>query len=295
MNVCTPPADACLARETLQRSKGDAKQSTLAFQNSSRPNSATSKKPATGRRLQRSATAAGADTITHASGSKANARRTSSDSALLVSQQQHAQQQTAAEGTPESLQQSLPIKPWQPNIRPKANADSSITDDPNRNRGKLLTDRSPISEQPVVIAQDKQAGSHLSNELSSEFAQQLSPRSAARQPEGTVIVQTNIVGRRFRTGVTCSKLTPVCLSRQPDNVRDPNAIQVIDATSRQVLGYLPRDIAQHLAGLLDAASVTVTATVDEPKSVAAVVPIMLQVSFCCNVLLCCCHMLCVYM
>lgn len=292
MNDCTSPADACLARETLQRSKGDAKQSTLAFQNSSRPNSAASTKAATGRKLQRSATAAGI----HATGSKDSARRTSSDSALLVPQQQHAQQETAADDTPDSLQQSLPIKPWQPNTRRKSMTVDAFAD-PGSTTGaqgiseKAPTDRSPITEQPVPIALEKQASTQPSNELSSDFAQQLSPRSAARQPDGTVIVQTSIVGRRFRTGVTCSKLTPVCLSRQPDNVRDPNAIQVIDAVSQQVLGYLPRDIAQHLAGLLDAASVTVTATVDEPKSVAALVPIVLQVKFCCSKGMYCCQVL----
>ena len=292
MNGCTPPADACLARETLQRSKGDAKQSTLAFQNSSRPNSAANTKAATGRKLQRSATAAGI----RATGSKDSARRTSSDSALLVPQQQHSQQETAADDTPDSLQQSLPIKPWQSNTRRKSMTVDAFAD-PGSTTGaqgiseKAPTDRSPITEHPVPIALEKQASTQPSNELSSDFAQQLSPRSAARQPDGIVIVQTSIVGRRFRTGVTCSKLTPVCLSRQPDNIRDPNAIQVIDAISQQVLGYLPRDIAQHLAGLLDAASVTVTATVDGPKSVAALVPIMLQVKFCCSKGLYCCYVL----
>ncbi|KAL0053594.1 hypothetical protein WJX82_008086 [Trebouxia sp. C0006] len=45
-----------------------------------------------------------------------------------------------------------------------------------------------------------------------------------------------------------------------------------------ILGYLPREIAQHLSGLLDAGSVKVTATVDEPKSSAAAVPILLEMS-----------------
>ena len=67
------------------------------------------------------------------------------------------------------------------------------------------------------------------------------------------------------------------LSRQFDNPRDPNAIQILDSVSRQVIGYLPRDIAQHLASLLDNNLVAVSATADEPKSAAAVVPIMLSV------------------
>ncbi|KAL0039350.1 hypothetical protein WJX79_004346 [Trebouxia sp. C0005] len=41
---------------------------------------------------------------------------------------------------------------------------------------------------------------------------------------------------------------------------------------------LRREIAQHLSGLLDAGSVKVTATVDEPESVAAAVPILLEMS-----------------
>lgn len=89
--------------------------------------------------------------------------------------------------------------------------------------------------------------------------------------------QTSIVGRRFRTNTTCTKHTQVALVRQPENPKDSNAIQVIDTARNAILGYLPREIAQHLSGLLDAGSVKVTATVDEPESVAAAVPILLEV------------------
>ena len=103
------------------------------------------------------------------------------------------------------------------------------------------------------------------------------PNSPIFNSDGSVLVHTSIVGRRFRTGVTCSKDTPVSLSRQLDNPRDTNAIQIIDAVSKRVLGYLPRDIAQYLASLLDDNLVAVSATADEPKSAAAVVPIALNV------------------
>ena len=270
---CPCCTDTCLARETLQRSKGDAKQSTLAFQHVTRPKSAATLSQATPRKLLRSASTAGAVHKTQSS-----AKRASSDSALVLSQQQPEQQQaveqqpteqqTRAEGTPESQQQSLPVKPWRQS---------------NKSRGDVAdthTDRSPISEfnQAPPRASNDHTSTYSTAEMSTEFVQQLSPRSASKQQDGSVLVQTSIVGRRFRTGVTCSKHTPVCLNRQPDNVRDPNAIQVLDAVSKQVLGYLPRDVAQHLASMLDDASVKVAATVDEPKSVAAVVPITLKVS-----------------
>ena len=71
------------------------------------------------------------------------------------------------------------------------------------------------------------------------------------------------------------------LARQPDNPRDSNAIQVVDSARQAILGYLPKEIAQHLSGLLDAGCVQVSATLDEPKSVAAAVPILLQVSTAC--------------
>ena len=256
---CPCCTDACLARETLQRSKGDAKQSTLAFQHVARPKSAATPGQTTTQKMQRSATVAGA--VHKTSSNKGSARRASSDSALVLSQQQPEQQQAVeqqpaehwpmAELLPQSQEQSLPVKPWRPISEP-----NWAPPEPSNNR----------------------TSTHSIAEMSTEFVQQLSPRSASKQQDGSVLVQTSIVGRRFRTGVTCSKHTPVCLNRQPDNVRDPNAIQVLDAVSKQVLGYLPRDVAQHLASMLDDVSVKVAATVDEPKSVAAVVPIVLKVS-----------------
>lgn len=261
-------ADACLARETLQRSKGDAKQSTLAFQQSTRPSSAASATITTSSKLQRSTTAAA--TTKKGQSSNKRVRRASSDSALLLPQQQSGQQQSeqrqpAAQAAPDSQHLTLPVKPWQPNLRPQGNPDHGVTD------------RSPINEQSPFSSPVKSASGPLKDVQNDDNVQLLSPKSAARQLDGSVLVQTSIVGRRFRTGVTCCQHTPVCLNRQPENIRDPNAIQVLDSTSKQVLGYLPRDIAQHLAGLLDTVSVEVTATVEEPKSIAAVVPITLQV------------------
>lgn len=272
-HCCT---DTCLARETMQRSKGDAKQSTLAFQHVARPKSAATLIQATSRKLQRSATTVGA--VHKTQSINGSARRASSDSALVLSQQQPEQQQAVeqqpaehrpmAELSPQSQEQSLPVKPWRPITKPKG----TLAD--------THTDRSPISEPNRAPPEpsNNRTSTHSTAEMSTEFVQQLSPRSASKQQDGSVLVQTSIVGRRFRTGVTCSKDTPVCLDRQPDNIRDPNAIQVLDAISKQVLGYLPRDVAQHLASMLDDASVKVAATADEPKSVAAVVPITLKVS-----------------
>ena len=92
-----------------------------------------------------------------------------------------------------------------------------------------------------------------------------------------VHVQTSIVGRRFRTNITCNKHTQVALVRQPDNARDGNAIQVIDTARQAILGYLPREISQHLSGLLDEGFLQISASVDEPKSGAAPAPILLEV------------------
>lgn len=175
------------------------------------------------------------------------------------------QQQSAAQAESDSQDQLLPVKPWQPNKKPRKSPDP------------VVTDQTPVSEQSPFSSPIKATSGLLQAEQASDSAQLRSPMSAARHPDGSVHLQTSIVGRRFRTGVTCTTQTPVCLNRQPDNVRDPNAIQVLDSGSKQVLGYLPRDIAQHLASLLDSTSVQVTATVEEPKSIAAVVPIMLQV------------------
>lgn len=255
-------ADTCLAKETLQRSRGDAKQSTLGFQQATRPelaapSSASTKAAASVRSLQRSVTASAAPKGMSLDMGQANTRRASSDSALLLAEcpSNPAEQQSASEHVHDGNLDSLPVRPWKARMSPTSPAIA------------VQHSTSPFKQK-----------SQLQREDSSSTDANAPDSSPAMKADGSVHVHTSVVGRRFRTGVTCSKQTHVSLSRQFDNPRDSNAIQILDSVSRQVIGHLPRDIAQHLASLLDTNLVAVSATADEPKSAAAVVPVMLSVS-----------------
>lgn len=239
-------ADSCLAQETLQRAKGDAKQSTL---QRFAPVSKQTSTAAAPRQLRRSLTAA---TATEPAKQKRKARRSSSDSALLL---RGGQQQ------------------------PHAAAASRALDDDS---GELLPNRllkpksGPGHPRHVSTASTPAAflEAHANTADLPNTPQLPSPPPTS---PACVHIQTSIVGRRFRTNISCTRHTQLALARQPDNPRDSNAIQIVDTARQAVLGYLPREIAQHLAGLLDTGSVQVTATADEPKSVAASAPILLEV------------------
>lgn len=255
MRRACPFADTCLAKETLQRSKGDAKQSTLQRFASKADSSSGARKQATRRQLSRSATAA--DSVSSTTGqAKRQPRRASSDSAVLL----HAD-------TPP--QPALPLSSY----------GSQDDEEPLPNKRTLKPLATPVTH-PITEAAVAAALRTVNGPVSGSDV----PESTAAwqrhtaSPAGCVHVQTSVVGRRFRTGITCSKHTQVSLVRQPDNARDSNAIQVVDTARQAILGYLPREISEHLAGLLDADSVSVTATVDEPKSIAAPVPVLLEVS-----------------
>ena len=250
-------ADTCLAQETLQRSKGDAKQSTLQRYASTSRGIEAGPKSAAPRQLRRSATAT---TISTSANEKRKARRSSSDSAMLL--RNDSQTPVQHSGSDEDTEEMLPIR-------------------------KLKQSSSPYSTplhtvSSAVAAQCTSGTQHNLQSAAKEIASADAVHS--QLPAGSdrcMHFQTSIVGRRFRTNITCTKHTQVALVRQPGNPKDTNAIQVIDTARHAILGYLPREIAQHLSILLDAGSVNVTATVDEPKSVAAAVPILLEVSTFC--------------
>ena len=237
-------ADSCLAQETLQRSKGDAKQSTLQKFAPKTVNSKQTTKSLVPGELQRSATSSAASSAKQ----KRKARRSSSDSALLLKHQQPQQGQDvgASSGLNDEYEEVLPNRL----VKQKSDIPLSLTSTPSA----------------TCVARAS------SGAITGITEPEHSPCS-----DKSTTVQTSIVGRRFRTNIVCTRHTQVSLVRQPGNSRDSNAIQVVDTARQAILGYLPREIAQHLAGLLDASSVQITATVDEPKSVAASVPILLTV------------------
>ncbi|KAG5252096.1 fanconi-associated nuclease [Salix suchowensis] len=102
-----------------------------------------------------------------------------------------------------------------------------------------------------------------------------------------VFLETFIVGRRFSVEKELNLGANICLLRETDNAKDPNAIQVLLADSRccKVLGYLPRELAQHLSPLIDKYSLTFKGHITSvPKLNLDVVPIEIE---CCKVMLQC--------
>ncbi len=89
-------------------------------------------------------------------------------------------------------------------------------------------------------------------------------------------LHTNVVGRRFRSTISCTVGMAARLVRQLDNPRDSNAVQVYSGEA--LLGYLPRDVARPLAQLLDAGLVDCqVAVTEEPRTQAASIPVIVKV------------------
>ncbi|KAK8681248.1 hypothetical protein V6N13_053655 [Hibiscus sabdariffa] len=66
-------------------------------------------------------------------------------------------------------------------------------------------------------------------------------------------IDTFIVGRKFSDEKDVNLGASIYLLTDPDNIKDPNAIKVISASSAcsKVLGYLPRELAQYLSPLIE--------------------------------------------
>ncbi|XP_073284156.1 fanconi-associated nuclease 1 homolog isoform X2 [Primulina huaijiensis] len=101
-----------------------------------------------------------------------------------------------------------------------------------------------------------------------------------------VFIPTFIVGRRYGRREELDPESRICLSRDPDNFKDPNAIKVIyaDFDDNNVLGYLPRELAQYLSPLICMFDLTLEGSITfVPKDYRAAVPIQIV---CKNVHLC---------
>ncbi|XP_073151250.1 fanconi-associated nuclease 1 homolog isoform X2 [Henckelia pumila] len=93
-----------------------------------------------------------------------------------------------------------------------------------------------------------------------------------------VFIPTFIVGRRYGRREELDPESRICLSRDPNNVKDPNAIKVIcaDFDDNNVLGYLPRELAQYLSTLIDMFDLTFEGNITSvPKDYRAAVPIQI--------------------
>ncbi|GAB2265175.1 hypothetical protein Dimus_000240 [Dionaea muscipula] len=89
------------------------------------------------------------------------------------------------------------------------------------------------------------------------------------------VLKTYIVGRRFFNEAEIEPGEMVSFLRDHDNNKDLNAIKVVAATdSTQVIGFLPRDLAQYLSPLIDEYQLIFKGCVTSvPKTSLDVVPI----------------------
>ncbi|XP_042059785.1 fanconi-associated nuclease 1 homolog [Salvia splendens] len=101
-----------------------------------------------------------------------------------------------------------------------------------------------------------------------------------------VVIPTLIVGRRYGSRESIDPQSSICLSRDHENVNDPNAIKVlcVDCGSDSILGYIPRELAQYLSTLIEKFhlnfEVSITSVPQDPRTA---IPIQIV---CSNVELC---------
>ncbi|CAA0829119.1 Fanconi-associated nuclease 1 homolog [Striga hermonthica] len=101
-----------------------------------------------------------------------------------------------------------------------------------------------------------------------------------------VFISTSIVGRRYRSAEVLDPESKICLCRDPENVKDPNAIKVlyVDSEYDNVLGYIPRELAQCLSPLMDKFHLNFEGSITAvPKDSRAAVPMQIA---CKNIELC---------
>ncbi|KAJ8763849.1 hypothetical protein K2173_003631 [Erythroxylum novogranatense] len=99
-----------------------------------------------------------------------------------------------------------------------------------------------------------------------------------------VTLATFIVGRKFSCEKDLNTGEKICLLRDPNNAKDPNAIKVLSADSRccKELGFLPRELAQFLSPMIDMYTLTFEGYVTSiPKHSFGAVPIQIV---CCKVM-----------
>ncbi|XP_027350750.1 fanconi-associated nuclease 1 homolog [Abrus precatorius] len=94
-----------------------------------------------------------------------------------------------------------------------------------------------------------------------------------------VTLETFIVGRKYTDREEICAGAAISLLRDPQNVKDPNAIKVVSADSAmcKLLGFLPRELVQYLSPLIDNYGLEFQGHVSSvPKHSLDVVPIQIM-------------------
>ncbi|KAI3676895.1 hypothetical protein L1987_86509 [Smallanthus sonchifolius] len=92
------------------------------------------------------------------------------------------------------------------------------------------------------------------------------------------LLATFVVGRRFSEEEELHTGDNISLCRDPENIKDPNAIKVLSADYEysKVLGYIPRELAEHLSKLMDSFGISFEGRImSVPEQSRAVVPIQI--------------------
>lgn len=93
------------------------------------------------------------------------------------------------------------------------------------------------------------------------------------------LLATFVVGRRFSEEGELHTGANISLCRDPENIKDPNAVKVLSAESgcSKVLGYIPRELAEHLSKLMDTFGLSFEGRImSVPEHTHAVVPIQIS-------------------
>ncbi|XP_059310582.1 fanconi-associated nuclease 1 homolog isoform X2 [Lycium ferocissimum] len=96
-----------------------------------------------------------------------------------------------------------------------------------------------------------------------------------------ILLDTFIVGRKFGDDIELTIGAMVMLSRDSQNVKDPNAIKVLteDTGQSKELGFIPRELAQYLSPLIDKFQLMFEGHITSiPQHPRAVVPIQMYSS-----------------
>ncbi|KAL2920709.1 Fanconi-associated nuclease 1-like protein, partial [Bienertia sinuspersici] len=94
-----------------------------------------------------------------------------------------------------------------------------------------------------------------------------------------IALETYIVGRKYVDAAEVVSGASVCFLRDPNNIKDPNAIKVVcpDSGSERVLGFLPRELAQHLSPLIDKYQLNFEGVITSvPRNPQDIVPIKIM-------------------
>uniref|UniRef100_A0A7N0SZ37 Fanconi-associated nuclease n=1 Tax=Kalanchoe fedtschenkoi TaxID=63787 RepID=A0A7N0SZ37_KALFE len=129
--------------------------------------------------------------------------------------------------------------------------------------------------------EDQGAGNLCDEKVDAFYQVKIPPRSiiSTSQEPNQLILETLIVGRRFSIEKELLLGTSIILVRDPDNIKDCNAIKVLSADPGcgKVFGYISRDLSKYLSPLIEKFSMSFEGCVTStPEHIFGTVPIRIS-------------------